>query len=160
MINARQLRDYIIDPSLEAVDLYSPAASQLLMGTAAQESALGAYVKQVSGPALGIFQMEPATHSDIWNNYLVYRIPLGSKISDATSSSYMVGSAESLIWNLRYAAIMARVQYLRVPKALPELNNIDGLASYWKKWYNTPLGRGTESEFRANYKKYVGNLYA
>ena len=51
--------------------LVSQEAENLLMGTAAQESALGEYIRQLgNGPALGIFQMEPETFDDIVRNYL------------------------------------------------------------------------------------------
>jgi hypothetical protein len=48
------------DPFLASLN-----AIQLLMGTAAQESHLGTYLKQINGPALGVFQMEPNTEIDI-----------------------------------------------------------------------------------------------
>ena len=72
-MDAFQLRTEIVKPALEAIGYYSPAAEALIMGTAAQESHLK-YVKQLGdGPALGLFQMEPATHDDIWANYLRFR---------------------------------------------------------------------------------------
>lgn len=66
-INCEQLRLYVIRPTLEKIELWSEAAENLLLGTTAQESHMGTYIKQVGkGPALGIYQMEPATHKDIW----------------------------------------------------------------------------------------------
>ena len=50
---------------------------------------------------------------------------------------------------------MCRVHYYRVSEALPEENDIEGMARYWKKYYNTPLGAGTEEEFIHNYKEYM-----
>jgi hypothetical protein len=48
------------------------AAEELLLGTALQESGL-IYRRQLNnGPALGLFQMEPATHDDIWADFLTY----------------------------------------------------------------------------------------
>jgi len=48
---------------LKNYDLYSRDAEELLMLTAACESNLGHYFKQLgNGPALGIFQVEPATY--------------------------------------------------------------------------------------------------
>ena len=41
------------------------SAIDLLLGTAAQESAFGTYLRQVNGPALGAFQMEPATFKSV-----------------------------------------------------------------------------------------------
>ena len=59
----------LITSVLKELNLHSDNAVNLLMGTAAQESHLGKYRKQIGGgPALGIFQMEPATFNDIVNN--------------------------------------------------------------------------------------------
>jgi len=41
-----------------------------------------------------------------------------------------------------------------VPAAIPQYNNIPKMASYWKRYYNTILGKGKEIEFINNWKKY------
>jgi hypothetical protein len=158
LIDKGQLRS-LIDRTLRTMDLYSPAASNLLMGTAAQESRLGTYLRQLNGgPALGIFQMEPNTHGDIWRNYLEHRPELKKTVSAYLSWRHVgVGEAffaEELEWNLAYAIAMARVHYLRVPERLPMAGHLTGLARYWKHHYNTPLGAGTEQEFIDNYRRY------
>lgn len=80
MMNKKQLRD-LIKRVLVALDLHSESAENLLIGTAAQESALGEYIRQLgNGPALGIFQMEPATFKDIVQNYLQYKPELAKLI--------------------------------------------------------------------------------
>ena len=38
MIDIDQFKEYVIDPTLETLGLYSVAASELLLGTAIQES--------------------------------------------------------------------------------------------------------------------------
>ena len=73
MFRADQFCEYVIQPALESIGMYSEPAEQLLLGTACAESNLGTYLHQVGGPALGVFQIEPATHTDIWENYLLYR---------------------------------------------------------------------------------------
>jgi len=57
--------------------------------------------------------------------------------------------------NLPYQIIMARCHYLRVAEALP--TTIQGYAKYWKKYYNTVKGKGTEEKFIANYNRYILN---
>ena len=157
MINAIQLRMNIIRPVLEYLDPvipYSLAAENLLMGTCAQESRLGSYVVQMNGPALGIFQMEPATHIDIWDNYLNYRDGLSSLIEELGTGPAMSNDM-LLTGNLYYATAMARVHYYRVPMAMPPEDNVHQLANYWKLFFNTPEGKGTEAEFIHNYNRYV-----
>jgi len=112
---------------------------------------MGTFLVQLGGgPALGIFQMEPNTHDDIWLNFLQYREALAGEIR----GQYMVnGGASELVWNLAYATAMCRMHYLRKPGAIP--TSVEGMAAYWKKHYNTELGKGTEEEFIANYNRYV-----
>ena len=140
--------------SYNGLKFYSPEAVQLLMGTAAQESRLGTYILQIgSGIAKGVFQMEDATHNDIFANYLSYRENIKLAICGIADVSHI--RPDRLIFNLKYAILLARVQYMRVPEKLPTLNDLTAQAKYWKKWYNTPLGAGTEKEFIANYHRYL-----
>ncbi len=143
----------VIIPVLKSMAMHSPAAVNLLLGTAAQESHLGQYLVQVKGPALGIYQMEPDTHDDIWRNFLKYRPTLGAIVQQLTFPAR--GMKNQLIGNLYYATAMARVAYYRHPEKLPNADDIVGLAGYWKNFYNTPLGKGTKEEFIANYRRFV-----
>ncbi len=152
-MNHKQLRQYIIRPVLTYLDLHSQAAEDLIVGTAAQESRLGEYIHQLGdGPAQGIFQMEPATESDIWENYLNYRDGLAEKAGQLQMRRFD-GFMPDLIGNLFYQTAMTRVHYLRVPEPLPDEGDVQAYAYYWKKFYNTPLGKGTEVEFIHNYNR-------
>lgn len=148
MFDAEQFKEYIIRPALKAVNLYSESAEQLLFGTACAESSLGTYVHQIEGPALGVFQMEPATHDDIWTNYLVYRQELEERINMIIPyRDWGFPNSDLLITDLRYSAIMARLVYRRSPDPLPEKDDWEGHAAMWKRVYNTVLGAGTEDHF-------------
>lgn len=126
--------------------LASEAAVNLLLGTAAQESRFGTYLRQLGGgPALGAFQMEPATYDDLRERYRKHYPVL-----------MINGGAASLEWNLKIAIVMARMKYRDDPHALPAADDLPGLAATWKRVYNTPLGKGTEAEFIENYQKFVG----
>ena len=70
MLNIKQLREFIIKPALYDLVMYSPEAEELLVFTCAVESKGCSYIKQIEGPALGIYQMEPATYNDLWQNYI------------------------------------------------------------------------------------------
>jgi len=146
--------DFIVDiikPSLEHIHLYSLSAAQLLLATAIQESRL-VYRKQIGGPALSYFQIEPDTHFDIWENFLKYRNRLSDRVIGLMSKP-SADKLNELENNDKYAAAIARIHYLRVPAPLPDLNNIPDMAAYWKRYYNTELGRGTEDEFIENWNK-------
>ena len=144
----------LIKSTLAPLGLYSPAAEELLMATCAQESALGLYRRQQGGgPALGIFQMEPATFQDIFSNYLAYKPALLTDVG-ALATTQPPRPVE-LVTNDAFAVLMARVHYLRAPGALPDPASLEALWAYYKQYYNTPGGAATQSEFFANYRKYV-----
>ncbi|MDP2700182.1 hypothetical protein [Thalassospira sp.] len=154
-INPDHLRQGIIRPVLQKLDLWSQAAENLLMGTAAQESALGTYLTQIGGgPARGIYQMEPATLDDCYTNFLDYRADLKAKVDAFLAAQ--PGKSDQLATNNAYATAMCRIRYVRISAALPDASDITGLGNYWKQYYNTPLGKGTVDEFVQNYQRYVG----
>ena len=63
---------------------------------------------------------------------------------------------DSKYWkgNLPFQIIMARLYYYRFSEALPAYDDIEGLAKYWKKYWNTELGAGTVGEAIVNYYRY------
>lgn len=162
-INATQLRKLVVQPVLAALELPAQdVAENLIMGTAAHESHLGDYIEQVGGgPALGIFQMEPATLHDCYANYLDYRADLKAKVDgflapQPTQSDGTADKEKQLATNLAYATALCRIRYYRAPKAMPtDPNDVNALAQYWKQYYNTPQGAGTVEQFVADYNHYL-----
>lgn len=163
MINPAHLRSHVITPVLQAMDMWSPAAENLLLGTAMQESRCGEHLVQLGGPALGIFQIEPATAHDLIFRYLDRRPDLrrrferSFRLLDSRPVNWTSASprdiADELITDLRFSTAVARLRYWIVPEALPAADDVGGLARYWKQYYNTHLGRGTEEEWMTNYNK-------
>lgn len=149
------LRLLVIRPTLEKIGLWSQAAENLLLGTAAHESLMGHYLRQQKGPALGIYQIEPQTHQDVWHHYLNYRKAMAGPIKQLVNSASDIPEDNELIINLAYATAIARIIYYRAPEKLPEADNVEGLASFWKKHYNTVAGKGSENEFITHYQQYV-----
>lgn len=149
-MDKKQLRN-LVNRVLIAMDLHRPEVEELILGTIAQESVGATFIKQIKGPALGICQMEPATFRDICENYLKYKPDLAKKIMSVAGANAL--RSEYLEYNLALAIAMCRIHYLRQPEKIPL--TLDGWAKYWKDHYNTHLGKGTTSEFIANYKKHV-----
>jgi hypothetical protein len=152
MSEANRFLEKVIRPTLSAMGYGSAPAERLLLGTALAESGLRARQQLGNGPALGLFQMEPATHDDLWRNYLVSRKPLAAAVRSFIPAGAAGGGgtpppASLLKDNDAYACAMARCLYLRVPEPLPKAVEIDKLASYWKTHYNTPGGGGTLEHF-------------
>lgn len=159
MFNAKQFRSLVVRPTLNRIGLWSKEAEDLLVGTAAVESRLGTYLKQLSGPALGVFQMEPATHDYLWEGYLNRpgKKHIAEKIKGLTTIAPLDPELEAhyeLVYNLAYATAMTRIHYLRFPEAIPrkseylsEEEYITALGAYWKEYYNTYKGKGTVDDF-------------
>lgn len=153
-MNVDQLRMYVVRPTLEKFGMHSLAAENLVLGTCATESLMGEYIRQVDGPALGIYQMEPATHHDIYESYLSHRKPLINQIMGYFGWQNPPKDSE-LMNNIAYATLMCRIKYFRDSDPLPSASDIRGLANYWKRVYNSVLGKGTPDDFINKYNKYV-----
>jgi len=147
-LNKEQFTDLIIDPILEALRLNSRAARELLLGTAIQESGLKYLAQLGDGPAVGLFQMEPATHDDIWKNFLAYQ----PKFAERLIGTGVKKNAIAMAGDLWYAAGMCRLHYYRVSAPLPEAGDLESQAAYWKKYYNTIQGAGTVEHYIRNWR--------
>jgi hypothetical protein len=153
-VDARQLRIHVVRPVLQSVSLWSPAAEELVLGTAAQESDGFRYIKQLGGgPALGLWQIEPATSRDIWDHWLAHRPGLAELVAGYIAPGH--GREDQLVWNLALGAAMCRVFYRRFSAPLPAADDVEGQAAYWKRLYNTHLGKGRPEEYVEHYQRYV-----
>jgi hypothetical protein len=152
-INSKDLQEYIIIPVLREFKMWSSSAEKLIIGTSAIETNLGTYLHQITGPALGIYQCEPNTHIDLWN-YINKKPFIKAKVEEVFGINKLPNRSK-LIGNLFYATFICRLHYWRIPEALPAFNDIEGLAKYWKKYYNTKKGKGTVKGFIDNYHKYI-----
>ena len=157
MIAASQLREMITDvlETAPRKQLKSETAVELLMLTAATESRLGTYYKQIGGPALGIMQMEPFTAHDIYKNFLRFpsNLDLFLWVENLRGNQKV---EEALTYNLAYQIAMARIHYWRVRSPLPK-NEAGELANYWKLHYNSHLGRGTVVKAARDYELHAFN---
>ncbi|KJZ13650.1 hypothetical protein TW85_13140 [Marinomonas sp. S3726] len=150
---SQKFREDVIRPTLNELGYGGDAAEELLLGTAAHESHLKYRTQKGGGPALGLYQMEPKTHNDIWENFLDYdKTGLADKISNFLDSDNKLDNLEN---NDRYATGMARAHYLRVNSPLPKSGDLDGQAKYWKDHYNTRNGKGTLDKYKRDYETYV-----
>lgn len=147
---------YLIPCALYSLEFPTTDVTNLLAGTVCVESDMGKYTSQMGGgPALGIYQMEPDTYYDIWDNFLKYRVNIAQKIINS-SGGEGVPKFEQLRYNTILATQMARIHYLRVKEKIPDGQDLEGLARYWKLYYNTKNGKGKEEDFIKKYLNYYG----
>lgn len=153
MLHVGQFRARVIRPTLDHLGMHSLAAELLLVGTALVESRL-TYLTQIGGgPALGLFQIEPETHDDVWRNFLAFRDRLAAQVE--VLAAPWPAREQQLVTNPAYACAIARLVYWRAPEELPGPSDIAGLAGYWRRYYNTLHGKGREEDFVNIFKQYV-----
>jgi len=144
----------LIRSVLKKIGLWSKEAEELVFLTGLVESKYK-YIKQLgNGPAVSVFQIEPASAVDICTNYLAYRRTLLSNVASSVyiHKRYLLKPTEdrlrSMLWmNMGLAIAMCRLTYRRSPLPLPSVSDIGGMAHMWKKVYNTHLGKGTIEHF-------------
>ena len=149
---ARVLRETIV-PALDVIGLGGRAATELVLGTGIQESRLLARRQLDHGPARGLWQMESATFWDLWNNFVGKNAQLRADMLQITHGK--AATHELLVANDPFSAAMCRVLYRRVSAPLPDAGDLRAQAAYWKKYYNTPLGAGRESEYIKNWQLHI-----
>ncbi len=157
MFYVEQFKELVVRPALHDLGMYSDDAVALLVFTCAAESNGGTYLKQIRGPALGIYQMEPETHNDIWQNYIIR--------SNKTLLTVMINNfgcgrqpdEERLIYDLRYATALARIHYARIPTRLPNAEDTAGIWRYYKQHYNTMDGKADPKRAMTAYQAFISS---
>lgn len=158
---AKLFIEYVIKPALDHLDmaaggkgkLNSQAAINLIMMIVAHESGQLTYAKQIKGPALGFTQMEPDTYHWLVQ-WLAKTRPHLLEVAAAFVGS---GKPEQMVFNPQYAVCMARLNLLRFPEAIPEAEDLAGLARYAKKYWNTSAGKATEQDYLDAYQTMIGD---
>ena len=154
-ICADELRVFVIRPTLEQLGSWSTAAENLLLGTAAQESGLGFHLKTKRGRGLGIFQITPQTHINVWDKYLITIPNVASDIRGlASQHEFLAHPHAELATNLSYATAIAWMIYQRHQKALPAADDIEALGRYWRRYFHHRATDNVEA-FVNSYQKYV-----
>lgn len=149
-MNCKQLRE-AIEEILDFCDFrYTQAIVDMILGTACVESNCGEYIKQINGPACGIFQIEPKTARDIYTNFIQYNNKL-KYYYDMLFNEHLT-LEQNLKFNLAFSIFMCRIFYMRFSEPIP--NTLELQAVYWKKYYNTELGKGTTDLYIMKGKKY------
>ena len=156
MLNYTQLTELIIKPTLIDLVEFSENALTLMVFTCAVESQGGYYLKQIKGPALGIYQMEPETYNDIWQNYIKHNGSLLMRLLSNFEVNFMPNE-DRLIYDLRYATAMTRIHYLRVSCAIPDKKDLHAIYSYYKQHYNSSLGAAQEDKAIQSYLSFVNS---
>jgi hypothetical protein len=153
MFDITQFRTDIVTPTLDALQIRGKEFIELLVFTCAVESAGGTYVKQNKGTALGIYQLEPSTFTDLWHNYIL-RKPDVVNLLSLNLSLHRVPDPIQLITDLSLATVCC-VLFYKWKKV--QINSIDEnhLWEIYKEFYNTPLGKSEKEPSLKAYRKFT-----
>ena len=125
--------------------LYSEDAVDLVYKTGNAETGYRHLKQMGGGPAIGFWQVEPATLIDIMDNYVNYRPEL---LKGLISLGYNQSNIETRVMgNIALQAVFCRLKYKRDKYPLPKSDDLKAQAKYWKRVYNTRLGKGTIEHF-------------
>lgn len=156
-------RDNIVRPVLiNLAGAYKPAINNqaienLLICTAVHESdGFNALVQYGGGPAQGFMQIEPATHDDIWENFLDNRAGLSDSVKAWMLPT--LGGVDQLDGNMFYCVAMARLKYWRSRHPLPDAWDTGGLALYYKRVFNSAEGKANVAEVTKTFGEVLSKL--
>ena len=150
-MNYKQLFDLILD-TLEFCNMTcSDRIVKMIAETACVETNCGQYIKQINGPACGIFQIEPRTARDIIDHFIFYKPKLRNNFAKLYNDYLTL--EQNLCTNLMFSIFMCRCFYLRIKETIP--STVEDRAKYWKKYYNTALGKGTVEKYIKAVDKYA-----
>ncbi len=154
-----QIYHFIIKPTLRYLEMDGPAARRLLLATIAHESK-GKHIDQrlsssdtTLGPAYGLYQIEAGTHHSLYEDYLKYHPRTRTKLDVLAAGwpSPLIQCATNLV----YATAVARLIYYKVPRELPEPDDLEGLWWYYKYNWNTLQGKAKKEDWFYTYDKMV-----
>lgn len=127
----------------------------LLMETAAVETALGYIVRQKNGPALSVWQILGFNFREI-PEYFGKRDP---DLLARAMQFYNPDRSEewNRVHNIPWTAAMSLLFYEKASdgKFLTRLDTLDERGKLWKQLYNTRLGKGTVKGYKQRAREYV-----
>jgi hypothetical protein len=157
-ICAEELRSFVIRPTLEHLGERGEralAAENLLLGTAAQESQLGFHLRVKRARGLGIYQITPQIHVNIWDRYLIDFPDLASSIRGlASQHEFLAHPHAELATNLSYATAIAWMVYRRTNRPMPSPDDVPALGRLWFRHF-PHRSADTAEHFAASYRRYV-----
>lgn len=152
-MNKLHLQNSVALPMLKQIPSgYSTEALNAFMMCVAHESKRGEYLRQINGPALGLIQMEPATHNStwkfgdsIWDNALICGI-----ISQEQFNNHSHPKPERLVYDLAYNVFMFRQRMFMFTEKIPK--DVHGISRYLKEYWNSAKGAAHDDSYFNDWK--------
>ena len=142
-MDLRQVKKYWVEPALEFFPepLRTPNRKQFMVAIGLVESGYN-YVAQVpEADALGYWQVQKGTYLDNQVNFLDFKNEFNHYW--VLLKKIHIASYPSMASDCVFACYMGAITVYRAPASLPQYNDIEGMANYWKTYYNTSQGAGS-----------------
>lgn len=142
LVSPSQLREYV-EAVCDLLGHGSGVAVDMLMETAAAETQTGLFRDPTpDGAGRGVFQCDLIAFQDVQA-----RAPSSDIEKVVAEFGIDVRAAEHRDLDISplLATVVCRLFYKRIPEPFP--CSIEGRADYWKRYYNTHLGKGTAGGF-------------
>lgn len=151
LIYERHLYDFVLEVCKVLGHGSNNTADILILGTIAQETHLGSY-KDPTPTSAGqsIAQFDEMPFYDVRDRTSEKTRQL---CIDAWGIDIKQLRWEDIWYNPFLAVLFVRLKYRLIPDAIPEDNQ--GMAEYYKKWYNSYEGKATPEEYLENYDRFV-----
>ncbi len=116
-------------------------AAEMIIETAAAETGIGKIKDTTVGAGMGLTQFDKMPFEDIKARSMSQR----DKIIDRLKIDIELVEWTDLRYNPFLALLFTRLHYRLRPEPMPK-SRLER-AAYWKKWYNTEAGKGTEGHY-------------
>jgi len=142
---ANEIRKYVIVPTLQIANLWSPSAEILVYGTGMVETNYD-HLMQFGAPkdgGYGFWQEEPSDYDDL-KKWLRMQSEARPYLTNTLTACYYESMPVDMMVfasNLKFACLICRLHYYRVNQPLPKSNDAAGFANYHKEFYNSMLGK-------------------
>ncbi len=133
----------------------SQGVHDLLMETAAVETALGSIVRQHKGPALSVWQILGFNFVEIRDYFAKYNPELLERAMFFYNQDF--SEDWNRVYNIPWTASMSLLFYEKATRGtfVDQLGSLESRGRLWKKIYNTRLGKGTVEGYKKRALQYV-----
>lgn len=122
-MTADHLREQVIRPTLTYLGVWCEDAEQALLDAVQAPTEVGLFSSRPG--ALGLYQITPDQHRDIWDRYLAFRPTVASRVRGLASQRAFLSNPDGeLQTNLGYCTAIAFLLYRRTQG----LDSRDGVA--------------------------------
>nr|AKN37084.1 Phage protein [Vibrio cyclitrophicus]AKN38207.1 hypothetical protein [Vibrio splendidus] len=122
----------------------SKNAASLLIETCAAETLMGtARDTTLYGAGAGVSQVDKGTFE--WLKEKYEGSSKAKRLKEVLNVDLSRVQYNELDFSPMLGLVFCRLRYMAVPDAIPK--TMEGRADYWKRWYNSELGKGTPEEY-------------